>query len=443
MTGPTADPRKPPVDRRFRAAAPVTLGFLALLVLLGGFGYWAAVTQIAGAVVAGGQIEVELNRQIVQHPDGGVVAEILVKEGDSVARDQLLVRLDGTQQRSELSVVEGQLYEILARIGRLEAERDAARDITFDPELLAAAKANPVYADLIDGQQRLFEARATSLARETEQLGKQLEQIASQITGIDAQIAALATQIDLIGQELANQQELLAKGLAQVTRVLALQREQASLEGRKGELIASRAQAGERITEIEISIERLQTKRQEEAITTLRDLGYSQIELSERRRALIERIGRLDIRAPVSGIVYGMQVVALRSVIGPAAPVLYLIPQDRPLIIAMRVSPLNIDLVHVGQEVTLRFTAFDSRTTPELLGEVTQISADAFADERIGQFYRAQVRLKEGEVARLPQGLFLVPGMPVEAFIRTGDRTPLEYLVKPLSDYFNRAFREK
>ncbi|MCR8724866.1 HlyD family type I secretion periplasmic adaptor subunit [Frigidibacter sp. ROC022] len=418
------------------------LGVLALLTLLGGFGYWAAVSEISGAVVAAGRIEVEQNRQVVQHPDGGVVSEILVHEGDVVSRDQLLLQLDGTQLKSELSVVEGQLYEILARIGRLEAERDGAATITFDPELIAASKTNPTYAKLIEGQQRLFAARTNSMAREADQLDQQREQIASQVDGIDAQIAALSTQIDLIGQELASQEELLAKGLAQATRVLALQREQASLEGRKGELVASRAQAGERITEIEIQIQKLHTKRQEEAITTLRDLGYSQIELSERRRALVDQIGRLDIRAPVSGVVYAMQVFTPRSVIKPAEPVMFLVPQDRPLVIALQVSTLHIDLLHVGQSVMLRFPAFDSRTTPELEGEVMQISADAFTDERSGQYYRAKVRLKDGEASRLPSGLVLVPGMPAEAYIRTGSRTPLEYLVKPLADYFNRAFRE-
>lgn len=428
--------------RRWSVRGPVALGFLSLFALLGGFGYWAFSTEIAGAVVASGQIEVEQNRQVVQHPDGGVVAEILVREGDIVARDELLVRLDGSALRSELAVVEGQLYELMARSGRLEAERDGSDSVRFAPDLLAAAGSNPDYASLVDGQRHLFEARLASLGRESAQLEQQRQQIASQIAGIDAQIGAIDTQLALIAEELGTQEKLLEKGLAEVTRVLALRREAASLSGRRGELVASRAQAGERMAELGIVAEKLYTRRREEAITTLRDLNYTAIELAERRRALIEKIGRLEIRAPVSGVVYGMQVVTPRAVIRPADPVLYLIPQDRPLIIATLVSPLHIDMVHVGQEVMLRFPTFDSRTTPELLGEVTQISADAFHDETRGSFYRTQVQLKPGEIGRLPQGLVLVPGMPVEAFIRTMDRTPLEYLVKPLSDYFNRAFRE-
>lgn len=429
-------------SERWSARRPVLFGVAALFVLVGGFGLWAATARLSGAVVAAGQIEVDQNRQVVQHPDGGVVAEILVNEGNVVVVDQRLIRLDGTALVSDLSVIEGQYYEVMARSGRLEAERDRAETITFAPELLAAAERNPDYAALIEGQRRLFETRVVSLGRELEQMGKQREQIASQIEGITAQIGAIDTQIGLAAQDLERQEDLLKSGLAQLTRVLDLKRETAALQGRRGELVAAKAEAGERSTEIEIAAERLKTARQEEAIATLRDLGYNNIELAEKRRALIEKIGRLEIRAPVAGVVYNMQIFAPRSVIRPAEAVLYIVPQDRPLVISVRISPLNVDQVRVGQDVDLRFSSFDSRTTPELTGTVFQLSADVFTDERLGSYYRAQVRLKEGEINRLPPGLVLVPGMPVEAFIRTQDRTPLEYLVKPMADYFNRAFRE-
>jgi len=328
-------------------------------------------------------------------------------------------------------------------MGRLEAERDGADAITFDPELVAAAGSNPEYAKLVEGQKRLFEARLQSLARQVDQFEKQREQEKSQIAGIDAQIAAIDEQLAVIDEDLRSQQELADRQLVQSQKVLSLRRAAAELRGNRGELIAGRAQAGEHATEIEIQIERLSTERQEEAITTLRDLGYTEIELTERRRALKEQIGRLDIRAPVGGVVYGMQVFAPRSVIRPADPVLYIVPQDRPLVIAARVLPIHIDQIHLGQEVQLKFPAFSSRTTPELLGTVTQVSADAFTDQASGaSFYRAEVRLLDGELAKLDPGDTLVPGMPVEAFIRTGDRTALDYLVRPLSIYFSRAFRE-
>ncbi|SFB06552.1 HlyD family secretion protein [Poseidonocella pacifica] len=425
------------------ARGHLLVGVIALIVLVGGFGTWATFTTISGAIIAQGRIEVDQNRQVVQHPDGGVVEEIIVDEGDEVAAGDLLIRLEPTQLRSELSVVENQLYEILARIGRLEAERDDAEEITFDPLLLEAAAENESFEKLVDGQQRLFTARRSSIASEIDQLRKRRRQTESQIEGIDAQQASLQTQLGLIREELANQQSLLDRGLAQASSVLALRREEASLSGSVGELTAQRAQAEGRITEIEIQILNLGDKRREEAITQLRDLSVNELETGERRRTLVEQLDRLDIRAPVSGIVYGLTVFTPRSVIRPADPVLYLVPQDRPLVIAAQIEPIDIDKIRLDQEVVLRFSTFDQRTTPELLGTVTQISADAFTDERSTlTYYRAEIRLSEGEQAKLPDGITLIPGMPVETFLRTQDRSPLAYLVKPLTDYLAKAFRD-
>lgn len=426
---------------RWSARHHLVVGVIGLLVLVGGFGAWAVMTEISGAVIAGGRIEVEQNRQVIQHPDGGVVDSIAVKEGDQVATGDLLLRLDADALRSELSVVEGQLYELIARRARHEAERDAAEDLTFDPILTESDSAEA--AALMAGQRTLFVARRTSEQQQKDQLSRRREQIASQIEGIEAQQVALATQIALISRELASQQSLLDRGLAQIARVLELQREEAAMSGRAGELAASIAQAEGRMTELDIEILRIDSTRREEAISALRDLQPGMLELSERHRTLRQQLDRLDIRAPVSGVVYGMQVFAPRSVLRPADPVLYLVPQDRPLIITVEIEPIHIDQIHVGQEVTLRFSAFDQRRTPELTGEVMQISADAFEDQssRIS-FYRAEIALAEGQIDRLPEGMTLIPGMPVEAFIKTQDRSPLAYLVKPLSDYFAKAFRE-
>ncbi|MCK4713370.1 MAG: biotin/lipoyl-binding protein, partial [Marinosulfonomonas sp.] len=235
------------------ARTPLTLGFLAILLLLGGFGTWSVMANISGAVIASGQIEVDQNRQVVQHPDGGVIVEINVQEGDQVNAGDILLRLDATNLTSELVVVEGQLFELMARRGRLEAERDNTDDISFDPELVKAGNLE-VAGDLMAGQQRLFTARLESLDQEVAQMHKRRAQIADQITGITAQKTALETQLDLIRQELTNQQTLLDRGLAQVSRVLSLQREEARLRGSMGELTASRAQAEGRITEIDIEV---------------------------------------------------------------------------------------------------------------------------------------------------------------------------------------------
>ncbi len=432
---------KSDATKRWSATRHLTIGLFALVILVGGFGTWAVMAQITGAVITSGQIEVDRNRQVVQHPDGGVVDEILVDEGDTVASGDLLIRLDPTILRSELAIVEGQLYEILARRGRLEAERDELDAISFDPLLVDATAVDA--RDLMDGQTRLFEARLVTQRRAIEQLTQQRAQIASQLLGIDAQQEALRTQRDLIARELADQQSLLDRGLAQASRVLALQREEANLLGRVGELTAQAAQAAERMVEIEIQVLGLSSTRREEAITRLRDLQYNELELSERRRTLTRQLDRLDIRAPVSGIVYGLQVFAEQSVIRPADPVLFLIPQDRPLVIATQVEVVDVDQIFLGQEVTLRFSAFDQRRTPELKGKVTLVSADAFQNENSGaSYYRAEVQLNEGELARLPADMTLIPGMPVEAFVRTADRSPLDYLIKPLADYFAKAFRE-
>lgn len=425
------------------ARRPVLFGLIGLVLLVGGFGTWSVMADIAGAIIASGRIEVDRNRQVVQHPDGGVVAEILVEEGDNVALGAVLIRLDSNLLNSELLIAEGQLFELMARRGRLEAERDGAGTVTFEPALLAAAERRPEVTELIDGQRRLFAARSDSAARETEQLEKRRGQIRNQIEGITAQQASLNRQIELIAKELANQTSLLDRGLAQAGTVLSLERTSADLDGRLGELIASQAQAEGRITEIDIEILKLGTRRREEAITRLRDLQYRELELAEQRRSLVERLERLEITAPVSGIVYGLQVHTPRSVIRAADPVLYLVPQDRPLVIAARVEPIHIDKIRVGQPVTLRFSALDQRLTPELFGTVVQVSADAFEDSNSqASFYRAEIVLNEGEQDKLPEGTVLIPGMPVETFIRTDDRTPLAYLVKPLADYFTKAFRE-
>ncbi|TJZ92701.1 HlyD family type I secretion periplasmic adaptor subunit [Paracoccus gahaiensis] len=429
-------------DRRWPVRGPILAGIIAVVVLVGGFTVWAVTTRISGAVVATGQVEVEQQRQVVQHPDGGVVDRIAVSEGATVAAGDLLLALDGTLLRTEHTIVEGQYFEILARRGRLEAERGDAQAVTFPEELLQAADRVPALEDLIEGQTSLFLTRLDTLRQSRDQLSKQSEQIDSEIDGIDAQITALALQRELIGRELTDQQSLLDRGLAQASRVLALQREAARMDGELGSLQAARASAASRQTELEIQRLRLAGERREQAETELRDQGYRELELVERRRSLTEQLDRLDIRAPVSGIVYNMQVTTPRSVIRPADPLLYLIPQDRPLVIGARIATINIDEVQMGQPVVLRFSAFSSRTTPEIDGRLDRVSADALIDEATRTpYYRAEVSIPPDELEKLGT-LALVPGMPVEVYIQTGDRSPMTYLLKPLTDYFNRAFRE-
>ena len=428
-------------NTEWSARRPLTVGLLALLLLVGGFGGWAVTAQITGAVIASGLIEVDQNRQVVQHQDGGVVTDILVDEGDVIAAGDILLRLDAQDLQASLSVFEGQLFEILARRARFEAERDGADTLSFDP-LLDLGDPETVQS-LKEGQRNLFQARLDSVAHRIEQLFNRKDQIASQIKGISAQQTALRSQLELIDEELANQQSLLERGLAQASTVLNLQRERARLEGQVGELTASVAGAEERMTEMEIEILGLGTTRREEAITRLRDLQFNELELREKRTTIVRQLNRLDIRAPVGGIVYSLQVFGSGVVIRAADPLMFIVPQDRPLVIATRVAPTDIDVLTIGQEVSVRFSALDQRTTPELYGTVAVISADAFSDNATGvSYYRAEIQLDDGELARLPDGATLIPGMPVEAFIRTADRTPMNYLTRPLMDYIARTFRD-
>jgi len=434
-------PRSAP-DRAFSPTRPLLVGFVALFLLVFGLGAWSALASIAGAVVSGGMIEVEGNRQAVQHPDGGVIGAILAKDGDTVEAGQVLLRFDDTLQRSELAIVEGQLFELLARKARLVAERDAAAAPAFPAELEDAAASDPGIGALMRGQEQLFAARRESAAKEAEQLRERIGQIERQIDGIGAQIAALSEQRDLIASELADQQTLLERGLTQASRVLSLRRESARLGGLLGELQAREAQSRAQITETEIIILRLDTDLREQAIAELRDLEVQEIALRERRLSMQETLSRLEVRAPAAGVIYARQVNTVGAVVRPADVLMYVVPQDEPLVITARIATINIDEVRVGQEASLRFPAFDHRTTPEIFGVVTRVSADAFIDQATGiAYYTAELLPLEGEAEKLGAQQ-LLPGMPVEAYIRTGERTPLNYLLKPFADYFNRAFRE-
>jgi len=426
----------------WRITLPAAVGFFALAILVGGVGVWSTKTQLAGAIVSQGVVEVQSNRQVIEHPDGGVVGELFVRDGDPVARGDLLLRLDGTFLASEKIIIESQLFELLARKVRLEAERDGADAAELDARMAALSELEPVDSELIEGQKNLFLARSNTLTQKIEQLGKQRVQIESEIEGTQAQLEALRKQVELIGNELSDQKGLLAKGLTQASRVSALQREEARLTGDIGRLEATVARLKGQIAATEIQIVELTSTRREQAIAELREVQAQVVELSQRRLSLVERLSRLEIRAPVDGTVFGSQVFAVQSVVQPGEPMMYLVPEDTPLLIAARVDAIHVDQLYAGQPVTLRFPAFNQRETPEIEGHVINVSADTLTDENTGfTFYRAEIAPDEGQLARL-NGQKLLPGMPAEALIKTDERTPLSYLVKPMTDYFNRAFRE-
>ena len=434
--------QNPPARRKWSAKMPMWFGMLSVAILFGVLGVWGNFATISGAIISTGMIQGESLRQVVQHPQGGVVGAIDVKEGDRVEAGQVLIRFDDKLLRSQLTTVDSQLKEIFARRARLIAERDDADSLVFTPELVELGKTDQSTVQLMQGQTRLFEARRKSLQQQTKQLNERKVQIRLQIKGVEAQLVSSSEQAALIQQELAGQQSLLDKGLAQAGRVLSLQREASRLNGSVGELKSSAARGEAQIIETDIQILQLSSARREEAITTLRDLTYTEIEMIERKLSLDETLSRMDVRAPMSGIVHGLTVHALRSVVRAADPILYVVPSDSALVISSRIEAIHVDQVHVGQDASLRLSTFDQRTTPEIFGKVVKVSADVFQDEVTGgSYYSAEIEPNAGEMDRLGD-VELLPGMPVEAFIKTEDRSPLSYLTKPFMDYFNRAFRE-
>ncbi len=420
----------------------IRFGLICVLILGGGFGGWAAMAQLSGAVIAMGQLRVQSNKQVVQHPDGGVVGEILARDGDVVKAGDVLLRLDAKLLRADLAALESQLFEIMARRGRLEAEITAKKSITFDPELVERAKSDKNVSNLVEGQRALFAVRKDSFSKQFAILDERKAQLHEQIAGTEAQVNAMVMQTDLIARELVGKERLLKSGHIRESEVLALKREQARLNGQAGELRSRIGQLKGQITEAEIEQTRLSTTRLEEAISESRELGFRELEQKERRGSLLERLSRLDIRAPKDGVVIDSNVHAIASVVRPADPIMYFVPNDTDLVVDARVEPTDIDQMSVGQEAILRFSALNSRTTPEMFGEVVTVSADVITDDQTGlSYYKVEVRLKPGELEKL-EDQELVAGMPVEVYLQTGKRTPIAYLVQPITDYFKRAMRE-
>lgn len=429
----------------YSARAPLTLALGALAILVLGLGSWAMFTRIAGAVIAEGVIEVERNLQVVQHPEGGVVEEVLITEGQSVTAGQPLLRLDGAQLRSELRVIEARLFESLAQRARFEAERDGADEPRFAPLLHEATRQSYLRDEVaaqMAGQATLLQARRATMAGLLAQLAQRQAMIDRQLAGITTQIAAVEQQRTLVAQERGTQAELLARGLAQAARLLALDRESARLDGSLGALVAERAMAAERRAEIGHQILSLTAQQKEEAQRELHRIAAQIAELTERRRALSDQIARLDLRAPVSGIVHGLAITTPQAVLRAAEPALYIVPKDRPLVVVARLNPSDIDQVTQGQQAAFVISGLNLHDLPQLSAEVIHISADAFTDSaRARRYYQVDLAMHADSLAALgPRGL--LPGMPVEVFFQTGRRSPMAYLTQPLTAYFSRALRE-
>ena len=418
------------------------VGGLTVLLVGIGVGGWATTTRIAGAVIAAGRLIVDSSVKKVQHPTGGVVAELRVREGDRVIAGEILIRLDETQVRATAAMIARDLDELAARQARLEAERESLDQAAFPADLLARID-DPAVARAIAGERRLFELRRTARSGQKAQLAERIGQLRQEIDSLTAQAAAKEKEIALIGQELAGVRDLWQKKLVPLARLTSLERDAARLEGERGQLAGFAAEARGKITETELQIIQVDEDMRSDVGKELADIRSKVAELVERQVAALDQLKHVDLRAPQDGRVHQLAVHTIGGVIGPGEVVMLIVPDADKLTVEARVAPQDIDQLHVGQPAALRFSSFNQRTTPELEGEIALIAADLSQDQRTGaSYYTVHITPKAGEIARL-DGLKLVPGMPVDAFVETGERTVLSYLVKPMQDQALRAFREK
>jgi HlyD family secretion protein len=427
-----------------RSLRHTIMGGTAVAGLLAfGLGGWAATTELAGAVIAPGSLVVDTNVKKVQHPTGGVVGELRVRDGDHVQAGDVVVRLDDTQTRANLAIITKSLDELAAKQARDEAERDGAKRVLFPADLLARMK-DPEVARVVQGEQRLFEIRRAAREGQMAQLPERVAQLKEQVQGLADQVGAKKREIELIGQELKGVRELWSKNLIPITRVTALERDAARLEGERGSLVSTIAQTKGKMTETELQILQIDQDLRTEVGKDLAEIRAKTSELVEKKVAAEDQLKRIDIRAPQDGMVHQLAVHTVGGVITPnGEPIMLIVPKADALTVEARIQPQDIDQVRLGQKAVLRFSAFNQRTTPELTGEVSRVSADVSQDAKTGAtFYTIRVHVPEAELARL-NGLRLVPGMPVESFIQTGERTAISYLIKPLQDQIAKAWREK
>jgi HlyD family secretion protein len=414
-------------------------GVAFFLIAVGG---WAATTEFSGAVVASGSLVVESEVKKVQHLTGGVVRELLVNNGDRVSAGDVVIRLDETVTQASLAIVQKALNEATARQARLRAEQEDASEILFPDELLSLATTPEVKA-LMDAELKLLGMRKTSRSGMKSQYTERIGQLRDQIQSYSEQIAAKDREIGFIQQELEGVRDLLAKKLVSVGRANALEREGARLSGERGSLASAVAQTKGKITETELQILQIDQDFRTEVGKELAELRGKISELVERKIAAEDQLKRIDIRAPRDGTVHQLAIHTVGGVVAPGETLMLIVPTSERLAVEAKVAPQEIEQIHQGQRAMLRFSALNHSTTPEVGGVVSLVSADLTVDQRSGQsFYTVRIAVADEELARL-HGAKLTPGMPVEAFLQTQQRTVLTYFTKPLSDQVARAFRER
>ena len=425
--------------QRYMIVGMVIVGFVTF-----GIGGWAATSELTGAVIGQGVLVVDSSVKKVQHPTGGVVGELRVREGDKVLAGDILLRLDETQTLANATIVSKSFDELVARQARLEAERDNADQITF-PKLLLERTRDPASeaARAIAAERSLFDLRRQARGGQKAQLKERSAQLQEEIKGYLGQAEAKQREVDFVHKELEGVRTLFEKRLVPMNRLTALERDTARLEGERSQLSGMTAQAKGKIAEIELQIIQIDQDLRTEVGKDLIETRSKISELAERKTAAVDQLYRIDIRAPQSGRVHQLTVHTVGGVISPGEQIMLIVPDADALAVEVKIAPRDIDQVYVGQAASMRFAAFDQKTTPEIEGEVSLVSADLTQEQRTGtSYYTARVLLKPEEVARLGSAK-LLPGMPVDVFIKTPGRTALSYLIKPLRDQAERAFKER
>lgn len=432
----------PPATPFRRVWLPATGAFVLIGLFVIGFAIWAARAPLESAAIAGGAIEAESSRKTIQHLEGGIVGRILVKDGDEVAAGQPLIRLDDTKARAGLQVLQGQLWDARAREARLLAERDGRSTITFPRNLVEAAGGNPAIAEVLSGQTKIFDTRRRLQASRIDVIRQRKAQTEREIQGLRFQEAAAAKRAAIIKEELAAISPLVAKGLQTKPRLLQLEREQAEIDGRRGDTLAQISRAEQGVGEAEAQILKLESDFHSEVAQTLRDTQSQIFQLLERIQAATDVLARTEVRAPEAGTITDLRIHTPGGVIAAGEPLMDLVPRQDRLIVTAHVKPEDIDLVRPGLEARVRLLAYKQRRVPPVEGVLTYVSADRLVDKETEQaYYTARIQLDEEALRHLPE-VEIMPGMPVEVLIKTGQFTVANYMLRPVLDSFDRAFRE-
>ncbi len=439
-----AEPQQQPDSQKVKTSGRGTIiaGLVWLLILFVGGGAWAYFANLSGAVVASGVVAVYGKPKTVQHLDGGIVAKINVATGDRVEKGQSLIRLNDVLLIANLNIYSNRLREGLARKARLTAERDDSDEIHWDDEFLTLLQLTQE-PTIRRGQLRLFAARKSTSAGQISQLREKISQFKNQIEGVTALSQSKNAQLEFLDFELNGIRSLKKKGLVSQSQLMGLERQREDLIGQIAEHASELARIQNSIGETKIQILQIGREFRQTVLTDLRQTVQEVNDMTQQLFATREQLKRVEIRAPVSGIVHELNVFTVGGVIAPGAAITQIVPQDGNFVIEANIEPQFIDDLFPGQEAALRFSAFNQRTTPVLMGKLKVISANILTNQQTGQsYYVVKIELPKLYVDLL-KGQKLIPGMPVEVFITTREQTALNYILKPLLDQIKHAMREE